>query len=432
MGIFTRKSAQAVAETQSVPHQAEAAAFEEIPPGAIITDEVDETPPAEQPDVESAPEPGVPDLGVPESDAVQSEVAEPVIVSDDTTSWLDQEDPEDFTGKKRGFFFVGWRVSKEFIKDQSLDMAAALTYYAVFAIFPAMIAVFSAIGLVSDPQRATAKIEEVLTPLIRPATLDRVMAVLDGVASSRGAGIVAIVSIVLALWAASAYVNAFRRMMNRIYGVQEGRALWKLRPMMALVTLVSLALVMLMLLIMIISGPISEAVGKALGVGEDVAHLWDLLKLPVLLIFLVVAVALLYQATPNVKFPKFRLISTGSVVAIVAIVVASAGLTFYVRNFANYNEVYGSLAGVIVFMLWMWIINIALLCGAELDAELERGRQLHDGQAAEESLLLPLRDDRAIIKAQTAQEKIYARDRAVREATHGGGDLADRPFTKSR
>lgn len=427
MGIFTRKSAQAVAETQSVPHQAEAAAFEEIPPGAIITDEVDEIPLVEQPDVEPASQPEA-----VESEAVESEVTDPVIADDDATSWLDQEDPQDFTGKKRGFFFVGWRVAKEFMKDQSLDMAAALTYYAVFAIFPAMIAVFSAVGLVSDPQRVIAKIEEVLTPLIRESTLDRVMTVLDGVAASRGAGILAVASIVIALWAASAYVNAFRRMMNRIYGVQEGRALWKLRPLMALVTLVSLALVMLMMLIMIISGPISEAVGKVLGFGEDVAHLWDLLKLPVLLIFLVVSVAILYQATPNVKFPKLRLFSTGSVVAIGAIVVASVGLTFYVRNFANYNQVYGSLAGVIVFMLWMWIINIALLCGAELDAELERGRQLHDGQAAEESLLLPLRDDRAIIKAQTAQEKIYARDRAVREATHGGGDLADRPFTKSR
>ncbi|MFN8107526.1 MAG: YihY/virulence factor BrkB family protein [Nocardioidaceae bacterium] len=427
MGIFTKKSAQTVAEPQLVPHQSEATPDGEIPPGAIITDEVDEIPLVEQPDVEPASQPEA-----VESEAVESEVTDPVIADDDATSWLDQEDPQDFTGKKRGFFFVGWRVAKEFMKDQSLDMAAALTYYAVFAIFPAMIAVFSAVGLVSDPQRVIAKIEEVLTPLIRESTLDRVMTVLDGVAASRGAGILAVASIVIALWAASAYVNAFRRMMNRIYGVQEGRALWKLRPLMALVTLVSLALVMLMMLIMIISGPISEAVGKVLGFGEDVAHLWDLLKLPVLLIFLVVSVAILYQATPNVKFPKLRLFSTGSVVAIGAIVVASVGLTFYVRNFANYNQVYGSLAGVIVFMLWMWIINIALLCGAELDAELERGRQLHDGQAAEESLLLPLRDDRAIIKAQTAQEKIYARDRAVREATHGGGDLADRPFTKSR
>lgn len=427
MGIFTKKSAQTVAEPQLVPHQSEATPDREIPPGAIITDEVDEIPLVEQPDVEPASQPEA-----VESEAVESEVTDPVIADDDATSWLDQEDPQDFTGKKRGFFFVGWRVAKEFMKDQSLDMAAALTYYAVFAIFPAMIAVFSAVGLVSDPQRVIAKIEEVLTPLIRESTLDRVMTVLDGVAASRGAGILAVASIVIALWAASAYVNAFRRMMNRIYGVQEGRALWKLRPLMALVTLVSLALVMLMMLIMIISGPISEAVGKVLGFGEDVAHLWDLLKLPVLLIFLVVSVAILYQATPNVKFPKLRLFSTGSVVAIGAIVVASVGLTFYVRNFANYNQVYGSLAGVIVFMLWMWIINIALLCGAELDAELERGRQLHDGQAAEESLLLPLRDDRAIIKAQTAQEKIYARDRAVREATHGGGDLADRPFTKSR
>ncbi|HNO40733.1 MAG TPA: YihY/virulence factor BrkB family protein, partial [Marmoricola sp.] len=261
---------------------------------------------------------------------------------------------------------------------------------------------------------------------------ERVINVLEGVSASSAVGIGIAIGLVLALWSASAYTNAFRRMMNRIYDVQEGRPIWKLRPMMLLVTLASLTLVTVSLLLMIITGPIAEAIGKTLGLGHRAALLWDLLKIPALLLIVVVVVALLYQTTPNIKLARFRVISAGSVAAIVAIVIASAGLAFYVRNIASYNLVYGSLAGVIVFLLWTWVINMSLLFGAELDAELERGRQLHDGLAAEEHLQTPLRDDRAIRKAEQVWDKIHIKDRSVREDTHGAGDLTDRPFTKSR
>jgi len=401
MGLFTKKAAADTETTATVPPQPTEPATLDIPAGAILTDAVDEpSAPAEQPAESGA--------------------------------WLDEAEPEDFQGARRSLFFVLRRTVKEFIKDQSFDMAAALTYYSIFAIFPGMIALFSIIGLVSNPQQAIAKIEEVLEPLLRPATLDRVIKVLDGVASSQAAGVGIIIGIVLALWSASAYTNAFRRMMNRIYHVEEGRAIWKLRPMMLLVTLASLSLVVASLLLMIITGPIAEAVGKTLDLGHRAALLWDLLKIPVLLVIVVVVVAVLYQTTPNVKLSRFRIISMGSMVAIVGIVVASVGLSFYVRNFATYNMVYGSLAGVIVFLLWTWVINMALLFGAELDAELERGRQLHDGLPAEEQIQSPLRDDKAIAKATKAWEKIHAKDRGVRESTHGSGDLSDRPFTKSR
>lgn len=401
MGLFTKKAADDTEATAAVPSQATDPTTLDIPAEAIVTDEVDEASASAEQQTE-------------------------------TGAWLDAAEPVDFKGPRRSLFFVLRRTIKGFIKDQSFDMAAALTYYSIFAIFPALIALFSMIGMVGNPEQVIRRIDEVLEPLVRPTTLDRVNNVLQGVTSSEAAGMGVVVGIVLALWSASAYTNAFRRMMNRLYHVEEGRAIWKLRPMMLLVTLASLSLVTVSLLLMIITGPITKAVGRALGLGPRAAMLWDLLKLPVLLVIVVVVVAVLYQTTPNVKLSRFRIISVGAVVAIAAIIVASAGLAFYVRNFATYNKVYGSLAGVIVFLLWTWVINMSLLFGAKLDSELERGRQLQDGLPAEENLQSPLRDDKAIAKATKAWEKIHAKDRSVRENTHGAGDLSDRPFTKSR
>jgi membrane protein len=429
MRIFTKKSAAAetVSETATpVPTQPNGNLTEEIPAGAIVTDEVEDPKVPPVPEESQVPEdPEVPEaIQVPEPPVAETP-AEP-------EAWLDQTDPEDFQAPKRGFFFVTMRTVREFIRHEAFDMAAALTYYSIFAIFPALIALFSMIGIVGNPDQVIRKVAEALDPLVRDSTIDRVVKVLEGVAASSAAGWGVIIGIALALWSASAYTNAFRRMINRIYEVPEGRAVWKLRPLMFLVTVASLTLVTASVLLMIVTGPISKAIGKSLGVGEDVAQLWDWLKLPVLLVIVVMVVALLYQTTPNVKLSKFRVISAGSVVAILAIIVASIGLAFYVRNFGSYNRIYGSLAGVIVFLLWTWVVNMSLLFGAELDSELERGRQLHDGLPAEERLQSPLRDDKAVEKANRTWAKIEAKDRAVRESVHGAGDLGDRPFTKSR
>ena len=182
--------------------------------------------------------------------------------------------------------------------------------------------------------------------------------------------------------------------MNRIYEVEEGRPIWKLRPVMLLVTLVAVVLVALVALALVVTGPAAQAVGDAIGLGSTAVLVWNIAKWPVMLVVVVLIVALLYYATPNVKQPKFRWISVGALVAIVVWVLASAAFGFYVANFSSYNKTYGSLAGVIVFLLWLWITNLALLFGAELDAELERGRELQAGVAAEETVQLPPRDTR--------------------------------------
>ncbi len=269
---------------------------------------------------------------------------------------------------------------------------------------------------------------EVLAPLVDTELLTQIEKVLDSLASSSAAGVTLLIGVLGALWSASGYVGAFGRAMNRIYEVEEGRPFWKLRPVQLVVTVVSVALVAVALVILVVSGPVAQAIGEAIGIGDDLVTVWGYAKWPVLGLVVIVVVAMLYHATPNVKFPKFRLITVGAFLAILIWLVASVGFAFYVTNFASYNKTYGSLAGAIVFLLWVWITNVALVFGAELDSELERGRELQHGIAAEESLQLPLRDDRGIEKAQKRRAADVAAQREIRVAATGSGDPADRPF----
>ena len=188
-----------------------------------------------------------------------------------------------------------------------------------------------------------------------------------------------VLGLVVALWTASGYVGAFSRAMNRIYEVPEGRPFWKLRPVTMLITLVAVVLVACVLLMLVVSGPLADSIGDAIGLGSQALTLWRILKWPLIGLLAVVIVALLYYATPNVQQPKFRWLSIGAAVAIVIAVVASIFFSIYVANFGSYNKVYGSLAGVVVTLIFLWITNLALLLGAEINAELERGRQLQGG-----------------------------------------------------
>jgi membrane protein len=247
---------------------------------------------------------------------------------------------------------------------------------------------------------------------------------LTQLSQAQNSGLALIIGLAAALWSASGYVGAFGRGMNRIYEIDEGRPIWKLRPMMLVVTLITVVLTAVVALGLVLTGPAAQAVGDAIGLGSSVVTVWNIAKWPVLLGVVVLIVALLYYATPNVKQPKFRWISIGAIVAILTWVVASALFGFYVANFASYNKTYGSLAGVIVFLLWLWITNLALLFGAELDAELERGRQLQAGMPAEETIQLPARDTRKSDKAAKKEREDIERGRALR-LTHGRDDDLD-------
>lgn len=241
------------------------------------------------------------------------------------------------------------------------------------------------------------------------------------VSQAPGAGIALVVGLASALWSASGYVGAFSRAMNRMYEIGEGRPIWKLRPVLLLVTLVTVLLVALVALALVISGPAAKAVGDAIGLGSAAVLAWNIAKWPVILVVVVLIVALLYYATPNVKQPKFRWISVGALVAILIWVVASAAFGFYIATFSSYNKTYGSLAGVVVFLLWLWLTNLALLFGAELDSELERGRELQAGIAAEQTVQLPPRDTRQTDKAEEKEQQDIERGRALRRS-HGEHD----------
>ena len=339
--------------------------------------------------------------------------------------------PDDYPPPpKRKALFVLKRTYREFSDDGSTDQAAALTYYSVLALFPGLIALLSLVGIFGQAQESVDKIVEILDPLITSdTTMARVTEVLNGLVSAQGAGTALVIGIVGALWSASGYVGAFSRAMNRIYEVEEGRPFWRMRPDAAdrhrsrPCCSACAALV-----ILIVSGPLAESIGKAIGVGDNLVTVWNIAKWPLLAAVVMVVVALLYWATPNVKFTRFRLISVGSFVAILVWLVASVGFAFYVAQFGSYNKTYGAIAGVVVALLWLWITNVALLFGAELDAELERGRELQIGIAAEEALQLPVRDTRGIQKAAARQAQDIAVQRDIRLAAAGPGDPDDRPF----
>jgi membrane protein len=333
------------------------------------------------------------------------------------------DDPTDLT--KPSWMYVLRKTMREFSADECTDQAAALTYYAVLALFPAAIAMLSLVSLFGQGQSTVDTMLGIVRDVGPSGAADTVEPTLQRLVSSQSGGIALALGLAGALWSASGYVGAFGRALNRMYDIREGRPIWKLRPVLLLVTLVSVVLVAAAALILVVTGPVAESVGNAIGLGSAAVTTWDIAKWPVLAVIVVLVVALLYWATPNVRQPKFRWLSVGAVVAILTWLIASVLFGLYVANFSSYDKTYGSLAGVIVFLLWLWITNLALLFGAELDSELERGRELQSGIAAEESVQLPLRDTRKIDKYDKKLASDVERGRALRESRGGGVERED-------
>lgn len=338
------------------------------------------------------------------------------------------DSPSDLT--KPSWVYILRKTAREFSKDECTDLAAALTYYAVLALFPAMIALLSLVGLAGQGPSTVRTLMGILRQLgaSRQLVSETIQPTVQSLSdASSSAGLALVVGLLTALWSASGYVGAFGRAMNRVYEIREGRPFWKLRPLLLLVTFLAVVLAALVLLALVLTGPAAQAVGDAIGVGSTAVFLWDILKWPVILLAVVVIVASLYYATPNIEQPKFRWISLGAVLAIVVWVIASALFGFYVSNFSSYNKTYGALAGVVVFLLWLWITNLALLFGAELDSELERGRELQAGLHAEETLQLPPRDTRNIEKLEKQEQEDIDRGRQLRESSGASEDPAEDP-----
>lgn len=312
--------------------------------------------------------------------------------------------------EKPSWKFALKKAVSEFGKDQCTDLAAALTYYAVLSLFPALLALVSLLGVFGQGETTVETILQMVRDLGQDQAVEQIEGPIRSMVDAGGAGLALVAGIAGALWSASGYVGAFGRAMNRIYEIDEGRPIWKLRPQMLLLTLVLVLMGGLIILGVALSGGVAETIGSTIGLGDTAVTVWGIAKWPVMLLLVMAMVALLYYFTPNVRQPKFRWMSPGAGLAIIVAILASVAFGFYVSNFGSYNKTYGSLAGVIVFLLWVWIINNVLLLGAEFDAELERARQLQSGIAAEETIQLPPRDTK---KSDQAAEK---REESIEEA----------------
>jgi membrane protein len=298
--------------------------------------------------------------------------------------------PTDLT--RRSWAGVLKRTVVEFKDDDCTDWAAALTYYGVLAMFPALIALTSLIGLVGDPQKTTNALLDIVAALGPSSAVDTFSGPMREVARSQSAGIVLVLGLLAALWSASGYVGAFGRAANVIYEVEEGRPFYKLRPLQVLVTLICVVLLALVALALVVTGPVAQAVGDAVGLGSAAVTAWDIAKWPIMALVVSGIFSLLYYATPNVRQPRFRWFTPGGLLALIVWIVASAGFAFYVASFSSYDKTYGTLAAVVVFLVWLWISNLAVLFGAEFNAELERGRELQAGMSeAEHTIQLPPR-----------------------------------------
>lgn len=312
-----------------------------------------------------------------------------------------------------GFILKG--TLRGFTRDACTDLAAGLTYFAVLSLFPAMIALVSILGFVGQSRSGIDALFSLVNS-VAPGMLDVVREPIQALAESPATGWALAIGIVGAVWSASGYVGGFGRALNRIYKVEEGRTAFTLRPAQLGVTLASLALIAVVAVLLVVSGPIATAIGDAVGLGDVAQTTWSVLRWPIVVLALVVLVALLYGVSPNVRYPRFRWLTTGSIVAIVVVGVASVLFAFYVANFGSYDKTYGALAGIIVFLLWIWITNVALLLGAELDREVERAREILAGEEAEYGLGLPLKSESAIAKAREAEAGIVLAARELRKS----------------
>ena len=286
------------------------------------------------------------------------------------------------------------RTVKEFRDDGLTDWAAALTYYAVLSLFPALIALISIVSLVMDPKQITDALTDVVREVGPESAVETFEGPINSLANSRTeAGALLLIGLAGALWSASGWVGGVFRASNTIYEIDEGRPFWKLRPLQVAVTLAMVLMLTLLLIALVLTGPVAREVGNAVGAGDTAVSIWNIVKWPVMLLVALFMLAVVYYAAPNARLPHFRLITAGSLLAVTLWLLASAGFALYVANFGSYNKTYGALGGVITFLVWLWITNIAVLLGQELNAEVERSRQLAAGTpGAETELQLPARD----------------------------------------
>jgi membrane protein len=294
----------------------------------------------------------------------------------------------------------GWwatikRTATEFQEDNLSDWAAALTYYGLLSLFPALIAMVSLIGIFGDPKSTTDSLTEIINEIGPASATETFKGPIESLTRSSGsAGLALVLGIAAALWSASGYTGAFMRASNIIYETPEGRPFWKLRPLQILVTFVMIVMLTLLAVSLVLTGPIVSAVAGPLGIGQTAVDVWSIAKWPVMLVVFTTMIGVLYYASPNVRLRGFKWVTPGSIVAVVVWILASALFAFYVSNFSSYNKTYGTLGGLIALLVWFWISNLAILFGHQLNAERERSLEIEEGRPrAEREIQLEPRDE---------------------------------------
>jgi membrane protein len=291
------------------------------------------------------------------------------------------ESPTELKGRSWGGVLK--RTFTEFKDDNLTDWAAALTYYGVLSIFPALIVLVSVLGLIGSS--ATQPLIDNLGSVAPGPAKDIFTSAIENLQGSSGAsGVFFIIGLAAAIWSASGYVSAFMRASNAIYDIEEGRPVWKTLPVRVGLTVLLMVLTAISAVAVTLSGGLAKEVGGLVGLGDTAIQVWNIAKWPVLILFVSFMFAVLYWAAPNVKQPGFKWISPGSVLAVIGWIIASVAFAFYVANFGSYNKTYGALAGPIIFLVWLWISNIMILLGAEFNAELDRGRKIEAGMRPED------------------------------------------------
>ena len=295
---------------------------------------------------------------------------------------------------------TGWvatlkRTVAEFKEDNLSDWAAALTYYGLLSLFPALIAMVSLIGIFGNPKTTTQSLTEIITEIGPESAAETFSGPIESIVESRGtAGVAFVLGLAVALWSASGYVGAFMRASNVIYETPEGRPFWKLRPLQIAVTLAMIVMMALLAVGLVLTGPIVEAIASPVGLSGTAVDVWNIAKWPALVAAFLLMVGVLYYASPNVRLRGFTWVTPGSLVAIVVWAIASAAFAFYVANFGSYDKTYGTLGGLIALLVWFWITNIAILFGHQLNAERERSLEIEEGTPrAEREIQLEPRDE---------------------------------------
>jgi len=306
----------------------------------------------------------------------------------------------------RGFWQAAKRIPKQISEDSLTVWAAALTYYGILSMFPGLLVLVTLLRLTgkSTTDKVLQNVESLAPGPAKEILTQALTSLKQGQQST--AGVIALIGLVGALWSASGYVGSFMQAANAIFDVPEGRPIWKKLPIRLGVTVLAGIIVSIAALSVVFTGAFARRVGGLIGVGSTAVRIWDIVKWPVLALLIALLFAVLYWAAPNARQGGFRWISPGSALAVVIWIIASAGFALYVANFSSYDKTYGSLAAVIIFLIWLWISNLAILVGAEVDAELQRQRAIHAGHDPADEPYLPLRDTHGVRTAANSDQDL--------------------------